>query len=114
MGRRGLPMPHGPARPEQGTLGVVPCLSYPPQRASAIDNRKGISWITTGLTVAAGVLAQVTASWDKSSGWFGLAVAVMIAVSAEVARSKVYSPASVTQIATHATIMGTGPGTTAG
>lgn len=53
-----------------------------------------LGWITAALALAAGVVTQVVATWDEATGWYGLALAVVVTVTTELQRSRVWSPAS--------------------
>lgn len=48
-----------------------------------------IAWLTSVVTVASGIVVQVSSTTDATTGWFGAAAALLVAVSAELERNKV-------------------------
>jgi hypothetical protein len=54
-------------------------------------------WIVAGLAFADGITQTVGNSWDPSTGWRGFGLAVVTAVTTELARRRAWSEASVEQ-----------------
>lgn len=54
-----------------------------------------IAWLNSILIAAASIVNQVSTGYDGHSGWVGLALAVVVAVSAELARARVTPVASI-------------------
>jgi hypothetical protein len=56
-----------------------------------------LGWLTSVITLAAGIIAQVSSTWNTETGWFGLAGAALIAVSTELQRARVTPVAKLQQ-----------------
>lgn len=48
-----------------------------------------IAWLTSVVTVIGGVVVQVSSTTDESTGWFGAAAALLVAITAELERNRV-------------------------
>lgn len=48
-----------------------------------------IGWITTAIVLAASVIKQITDNYDEGTGWLGLGLGAVVAISTELQRNKV-------------------------
>lgn len=51
-------------------------------------------WVVSAVALIGGIVSQVGTSWDQSTGWKGLGLAVAMVVGAELTRRQTRSRAS--------------------
>lgn len=56
---------------------------------SDVEPVRIIGWANSVVIAAASIINQLQTSFDSHSGWFGLALAALVAIGTEVQRSKV-------------------------